>query len=188
MVEHRRGLSRGWGGRYVGARVNCERIPCLPAAVVAWVLNDPRQVPKLLVWKDPRTDEVMEVVRVALCGASGPNGLRGLRGGKAHRWKPEFRSHRRVLNASEPRSGSASHLSPMPKTATRAVRLESESDALPYRFYCSLAMSRVRGVELRVGGRMAALSTPFAAWSSRGSDRWLHAAPASRAVVSVYVC
>src|SRR5271154_5459999 len=72
MVENRKGPSRGWGGRYVGARVDCERIPCLPAAAVTWVLNDPRQAPHLLIWKDPRTDEVMEVVRIALCGAPVP--------------------------------------------------------------------------------------------------------------------
>lgn len=67
MVEQERGPSRGWGGRYVGARVNCESVPCLPAAAVAWILNDPRQAPHLLIWKDPRTDEVMEVVRIAVC-------------------------------------------------------------------------------------------------------------------------
>ena len=65
MVEQPRRPLRGWHQRYVGPRVNCESVACLPAGALAWVLNDPRQVPCLMVWKDDRSDEVIEAVRVA---------------------------------------------------------------------------------------------------------------------------
>lgn len=66
MVEQRKQI-RGWGGRFVGPRVNCEYLPCLPAAVVAWVLNDPRHLPYLMVWRDDRSDEIVVAARVAAC-------------------------------------------------------------------------------------------------------------------------
>ena len=65
MVEQRK--QRGWRGSYVGPRVNCERVPCLPAAAVAWVLNDPRQVPYLMLWKNEDSDKLVEAVRVTRC-------------------------------------------------------------------------------------------------------------------------
>jgi hypothetical protein len=65
MVDEAKRPSRGWGGRYVGPRVNCESVPCLPAAAVAWMLNDPRKVPYLMVWKDDRSGGLIEAVRVA---------------------------------------------------------------------------------------------------------------------------
>ena len=55
----------GWHQRYFGPRVNCESVPCLPAGAVAWVLSDPRQIPYLMVWKDDRSEKVIEAVRVA---------------------------------------------------------------------------------------------------------------------------
>ncbi len=57
--------------RYVGARINCESVPCLPARAVTWVLNDPRQVPYLMVWKDDRSQQVREIVRVVTYGRPG---------------------------------------------------------------------------------------------------------------------
>jgi hypothetical protein len=63
MVEQGK-RNRGWHQRYVGARVNCESAPCLPAAAVAWVLDDPRQVPYLMVWKDQGSEKLIEAVRV----------------------------------------------------------------------------------------------------------------------------
>ena len=63
MVEQRK-QARGWHQRFIGPRANCESVPCLPAAAVAWVLDDPRQVPYLMVWKDSRSDGVIEAVRV----------------------------------------------------------------------------------------------------------------------------
>jgi hypothetical protein len=71
MVEQRK-QPRGWGQRFLGPRVNCESVPCLPASVVAWALHDPRQVPLLLVWKDDRTDELREIARVAVCNGPIP--------------------------------------------------------------------------------------------------------------------
>jgi hypothetical protein len=55
-------------GRFFGHRVNCERVPFLPAWAVAWVLDDPRKIPYLLVWQRPEGSAVREVVRVSLYG------------------------------------------------------------------------------------------------------------------------
>ena len=38
-------------GRFSGYRINCERVPCLPARVVAAYLADPRRIPYLLIWR-----------------------------------------------------------------------------------------------------------------------------------------
>jgi hypothetical protein len=43
-VQMRRGASSG-------CRVNCEHVPLLPARVVAWMLDDTRKIPYLLIWK-----------------------------------------------------------------------------------------------------------------------------------------
>ena len=51
-------------GRFFGHRVNCEQVPFLPAWAVAWVLDDPRKIPYLFVWKRPEDSSVREVVRV----------------------------------------------------------------------------------------------------------------------------
>src|ERR1700723_1695691 len=51
------------GGRFFGRRVNCERVPMLPALVVREVLDDPRKIPYLLVWKND-DEEIKEAVRI----------------------------------------------------------------------------------------------------------------------------
>jgi hypothetical protein len=56
------------GGRFFGPRVNCEHVPQLPAGVVRLVLNDPRKIPYLLVWKSERDGEIKEAVRVVDLG------------------------------------------------------------------------------------------------------------------------
>jgi hypothetical protein len=53
------------GGRFFGPRVNCEDVPCLPAEAVAWVLNDPRELPYLMVWQDRDGGGIRDAVRVA---------------------------------------------------------------------------------------------------------------------------
>src|SRR5260370_18259962 len=53
-----------WEGRFFGRRVNCEQVPFPPAWDVAWVLDDPRKIPYLFVWKRPEDSSVREVVRV----------------------------------------------------------------------------------------------------------------------------
>jgi hypothetical protein len=40
--------------------VNCELVPFLPAGAVAWVLDDPRKIPYLLIWKSSSDDSVKE--------------------------------------------------------------------------------------------------------------------------------
>jgi hypothetical protein len=52
-------------GRFYGPRVNCEQVPLLPARAVAWVLDDPRKIPYLFMWKRPEDSSVREVVRVS---------------------------------------------------------------------------------------------------------------------------
>jgi hypothetical protein len=54
-------------GRFFGRRVNCEQVPFLPAWAVAWVLDDPRKIPYLLVWKSRSNGTAREVVRIAAC-------------------------------------------------------------------------------------------------------------------------
>ena len=44
MEQEKKPIQRSYG-RYFAARVNCESVPCLPVGAVAWVLDDPRQVP-----------------------------------------------------------------------------------------------------------------------------------------------
>jgi len=52
------------GGRFFGRRVNCEYVPQLPAALVRRVLDDPRKIPYLLIWRSSRDGEIKEAVRV----------------------------------------------------------------------------------------------------------------------------
>lgn len=52
-------------GRFFGRRVNCEQVPMLPAWAVAWVLNDPRRIPYLLVWRSRSDGTIQEGVRIA---------------------------------------------------------------------------------------------------------------------------
>lgn len=63
MVEQRK-TARDWGGRFIGPRVNCENVPCMPAAAAAWVLDDPRQVPYLLIWLEESSGKLIEAARV----------------------------------------------------------------------------------------------------------------------------
>jgi hypothetical protein len=51
-------------GRFFGRRVNCEQVPLLPAGAVAWVLDDSRKIPYLLVWKSRSDGTVQEAVRI----------------------------------------------------------------------------------------------------------------------------
>ena len=52
-------------GRFDGPRVDCEQVPLLPARAVAWVLDDPRKIPYLFVWKRVEDSSVREAVRVS---------------------------------------------------------------------------------------------------------------------------
>jgi hypothetical protein len=66
-VEQRRKQARGRHQHFIGswARLNCENMPVIPAWLVRSNLNDPRNIPYLLVWKDDRHDgEIMEAVRL----------------------------------------------------------------------------------------------------------------------------
>jgi hypothetical protein len=66
MVEQCSHVSRSrCSGRFFGRRVNCEQVPLLPARVVAWVLDDSRKIPYLLVWKSRSDGRVQEAVRIA---------------------------------------------------------------------------------------------------------------------------
>jgi hypothetical protein len=65
--------ARRWEGRFLGPRVNCERVPALPACVVRLVLDDPRGISYLLIWKDPQNETVWDAVRIAKY--SEPNAL-----------------------------------------------------------------------------------------------------------------
>jgi hypothetical protein len=71
MVEQGK-QRRGWHQRYLGPRVNCESVPCLPARVVAWVLDDPRRVPYLVLWQDRFSEAISEAVRVSIYSDPAP--------------------------------------------------------------------------------------------------------------------
>jgi hypothetical protein len=60
-------------GRFFGRGVNCEQVPFLPAWAVAWVLDGPRKIPYLLVWKRPEDSSVREVVRISTYGQFPPD-------------------------------------------------------------------------------------------------------------------
>jgi hypothetical protein len=64
----RRKQARGWHQHFIGswARLNCENIPVIPAWLVRSNLDDPREIPYLLIWKDERHGgEIKEAVRLA---------------------------------------------------------------------------------------------------------------------------
>jgi hypothetical protein len=55
-------------GRFFGRRVNCERVPMIPAQVVRGILDDPRNIPYLLVWRSEQDGEIKEAVRIVRLG------------------------------------------------------------------------------------------------------------------------
>jgi hypothetical protein len=66
MVEQCRYLPRSrCSGRFFGRRVNCEQVPLLPAGAVAWVLDDSRKIPYLLIWRSRSDGTVQEAARIA---------------------------------------------------------------------------------------------------------------------------
>lgn len=48
----------------MGPRINCEDVPCLPVAALTWMLDDPRNVPYLMLWMDQDCERILEAVRV----------------------------------------------------------------------------------------------------------------------------
>jgi hypothetical protein len=58
------------GGRFYGRRVNCEHVPLFPASAARLVLDDPRKIPYLLIWKDASDGQVKEAVRLIACSES----------------------------------------------------------------------------------------------------------------------
>jgi hypothetical protein len=95
MVEQGK-RARGWHQRYLGARVNCEGVARLPAGAVAWALDDPRHVPYLMVWKEQRSEKLVEAVRV--CAFLRLGGLGGVKGRGR---KPRTDSHYRASSAAK---------------------------------------------------------------------------------------
>jgi hypothetical protein len=61
---------RGFNGRFRGYRKNCEFVPSLPARIVTRYLSDPRKLPYLLMWIDPDSGEIREVVRLSFASWS----------------------------------------------------------------------------------------------------------------------
>ena len=61
-------VKQRYEGRFFGLRVNCERVPMLPAWAIRWLLDDPRDLPYFFVWKwpwDGKIEEVISAKRVA---------------------------------------------------------------------------------------------------------------------------
>ena len=64
-MYQRKNIRRGWNGRYLGFRINCEQVPILPAWAVGRFLADPRKIPYLLVWESSRDGTVKDAVRLS---------------------------------------------------------------------------------------------------------------------------
>jgi hypothetical protein len=63
MVEQRN-QRRDWRERFAGFRVNCESIPRLPASALRPVIDDPRGLSYLLIWRDRFDWSIREALRV----------------------------------------------------------------------------------------------------------------------------
>lgn len=61
-------MRRRYDGRFFGRRVNCEHVPALPAWAVRCVLEDPRKIPYLLIWKSRVDGGIKEAVRLSDLG------------------------------------------------------------------------------------------------------------------------
>jgi hypothetical protein len=64
MVEQR-SMARDDEGRFIGRRINFGNVSCLPVQVLAWMLDDPRNVPYLMIWLDEDSGKIIEPVRIA---------------------------------------------------------------------------------------------------------------------------
>src|SRR5215472_7272925 len=63
-MERRRQIRRRYDGRFYGFRANCEQVPQLPASLVRAIVDDPRRIPYLLIWRREGEREIKEAVRV----------------------------------------------------------------------------------------------------------------------------
>jgi hypothetical protein len=125
MVEQGK-RARGWHQRYLGARVNCEGVPRLPAGGVAWVLDDPRHVPYLMVWKEQRSEKLVEAVCV--CAYSRSDSLDWTGWVEVKRTDGSHVLIRTIetSSAAKRRQSQACCLPPLPKPTACAVRMEGE--------------------------------------------------------------
>ena len=89
---------RGWHEHFVGKlRVNVESIPRLPAAALRWVIDDPRAIPYVFLWRREGSETVEEAVRVALHRSGAWVEIK--------RWDGDLK-HVQVLRRPLPRGGS----------------------------------------------------------------------------------
>ena len=65
MVEQAKRQIWRKGGRFYGYRINCEQVPMLGACTVRAILDDPRMIPYLVIWKSRKGNEVKQAVRLA---------------------------------------------------------------------------------------------------------------------------
>jgi len=65
-TTQRRNQARGWSNRFAGFRVNCESVPRLPARAIRPMMDDPRQIPYLLLWRDRFDCGIREALRVVI--------------------------------------------------------------------------------------------------------------------------
>ena len=112
-------------GRFLGRRVNCEQVPLLPARVVAWMLDDPRKIPYLLIWKSRSDGTVKEAARIApYCEAAGRVGLIGLGSSRSSATMERGISFARFCARSRAEGkGPVSDLPLLQHPASRAVRM-----------------------------------------------------------------
>src|SRR5258707_14006219 len=65
MVKEANRQIRRKGGRFYGYRINCEQVPMLGACTVRAILDEPRMIPYLVIWKSRKGNEVKQAVRLA---------------------------------------------------------------------------------------------------------------------------
>ena len=151
-------LPRRIGGRSFGRRVNCEQVPLLPASVVAWILDDPEEVPYVLVWKDS-SGTVQESVHVA------PHAETGVVEIKRGDGTPEIID---TLLRPLPRNGGSVRLLICPYCQIprrRVVWMGAWRTVYLQRRAVNLGMPSLQSVALRVRGRRACTSCTWKAWA-----------------------
>ena len=162
-------------------------VPRLPAGAVAWVLDDPRHVPYLMVWKDQRSEKLVEAVRVCAYSRSDSLDWTG--------WVEVKRtdgSHVliRTIERPLPRNGGKVRvccLSPLPETTACAVRMEGEPNTGQLCVPDIVGVSGVQRTSLCVRRWCTSLAAPSHC-ARREAVCYQRKRPASRVMLAVCFC
>jgi hypothetical protein len=177
MVHYGKASIRGWNGRYVGPRVNCEYVPCLPAGALSWVLDDPRQVPYLMVWRDEDSGRILLASRVTAYTGMNDQELE-VDGGRLVEIKGTDGRPNWILTIERPlprNEGKARILvCPRCQRPRRALYPWKLNPARPHAVFTSTWQCRscARLRYASEGGALLMRSRVFGTWSSDRPDSW----------------